>query len=235
MTRHAKTEVLVAFLALVLATAAAAILAASAPASAASRRVPCRPKRGTTTIAHSAKARIFSDARTGNDYACLYSNGHPRFLSTTEHWEYEMVRFAGPYVAFVGIAEAANTEVGVMNMRTGRVRDFREDEEVAPVKLQPSQCPSAVPNCSAVCPQVDSLVLKSDGAVAWIAVNFPPPTSSSGFCGNEVPPITEVRRHDRRGLRVIGTGSGIVASSLRLSGSTLTWRSEGATLSSNLL
>jgi hypothetical protein len=188
------------------------------------------------TIAHSRRARIFADVLTGNDYACLYSNGHPRYLSTTEHWEYRMVRFAGPYVAFVGIAEAANIEIGVMNMRTGHIRRFHEDEEVTPVSLPPSQCPSAVPNCKAVCPVVDSLVLKSDGALAWIAVDFPPPAQGPGvFCGSETPPTTEVRRHDRRGLQVIGVGSGIAPKSLRLSGSTLTWANEGKIVSSSLL
>jgi hypothetical protein len=146
------------------------------------------------------------------------------------------VRFAGPFVAFVGIAEGANTELGVMNMRTGRVRDFHEDEVVAPVKLPPSQCPSAIPNCSAVAPQVDSLVLKSDGAVGWIAVNFPPPPGASGPSStNEVPSVTEVRRDDRRGLQVIGSGPGVAPKSLRLSGTILTWISEGSAITSSLL
>lgn len=215
---------------------AGASAAISSSVGASARRVPCRAKRGTTTIAHSPRARIFSDAHTGNDYACLYSNGHPRYLSPTEHWEYEMVRFAGPYVAFVGIAEAANTEIGVMNMRTGDIHRFHEDEEVTPVSLPPSECPSAVPNCKAVCPVVGSLVLKRDGSLAWIAVDFPPPSQGQGvFCGGEVPPTTEVRRDDRRGLQVIGSGSGIAPRSLRLSGSTLTWKNEGSTASSNLL
>jgi hypothetical protein len=203
---------------------------------AAARRIPCRPAAGTTTIAHSTKARIFSDPKTGDDYACLYSNGHARFLSSTEHWEYPLARFAGDFVAFVAFAEGVNREIGVMNMRTGHVRDFGEAEEVAPIKLAPSECPSAVPNCSAVCQQVESLVLKSDGALAWIAVNFPPRSSKPGvFCGNSFPPVTEVRRDDRHGLRVIGEGDGILPSSLRLTGSTLLWIDEGNTVAAALL
>lgn len=240
--RHvpAATALLAALAILVaLPSAPAGVSTASASLAArATRRahVPCRPAKGTTTIAHSAKARIFTDARTGNYYACLYKNGHPRVLSTIEHWEYEMVRFSGKYVAFVAFAESSNAYVGVLNMSTGRRHRFHEDEEVAPIKLAPGQCPSADPNCNAVCPQVDSLVLKSDGGVAWIAVNFPAPSPSTGVsCGNETPPVTEVRRYDSRGLEVIGQGAGIEPASLRLHGSTLTWIDEGMSATASLL
>lgn len=217
-------------------TAATAAGRGSSAHIASAAHVPCRPARGTTTIAHSRRARIFSDERTGDDYACLYRNGHARFLSTTEHWEYHRVHFSGRYVAFVAFAEGANANVGVMNLKTGRVRRFREYEEVAPIKPPPGECPSAVPNCSVVCPQVDSLVLKPDGAVAWIAVNFPAASPSTGAsCGGQIAPVIEVRRHDRRGLKVIATGAGIVPSSLRLAGSTLSFSDDGRTVTSTLL
>lgn len=194
----------------------------------AATHVPCRPARGTKTIARSGQARIFSDARTGDDYACLYSNGHARFLSSTEHWEYRLVRFSGRYLAFVAFAESVNAYVGVTNLSTGRVRRFREYEEVAPIKPPPGECPSGVPNCSVVCPLIDSLVLKSDGAVAWTAVNFPAPSPTRGAsCGTQIAPVTEVRRHDQRGLDVIATGAGIVPGSLRLTGSTLSFTDDG--------
>jgi hypothetical protein len=213
-----------------------AFAAGAVRSSKAAVRVPCRPAKGTTTIAHSAKARIFTDEKTGNYYACLYKNGHPRVLSTIEHWEYEMVRFSGKYVAFVAFAESSNAYVGVLNMSTGHHHNFHEGEEVAPIKPPPGQCPSADPNCEVVCPQVDALVLKSDGAVAWIAVNFPAPSPSTGVsCGNEIPPVTEVRRYDSRGLRVIGQGAGIEPTSLRLHGSTLTWVDEGMSATASLL
>lgn len=207
----------------------------AAQITSAAGEVPCRQARGTKTIAHSSRARIFSDERTGDDYACLYSNGRARYLSTTEHWEYKLVRFSGRYVAFVAFAEAANADVGVMNLSTGRVRRFREYEEVAPIKAPPDECPSAVPNCSVVCPQVDSLVLKPDGAVAWIAVNFPAPSPTDPSCGTQIAPVTEVRRHDQRGLDVIATGAGITPSSLRVAGTTLSFTDEGHTVTSTLL
>lgn len=199
------------------------------------RHVPCRPARGTETIAHNSRARIFSDERTGDDYACLYSNGQARVLSPSEHWEYHRVHFSGRYVAFVAFAEGANAYVGVMNLSTGRVRRFREYEEVAPVKAPPNECPSGVPNCSVVCPQVDSLVLKPDGAIAWIAVNFHAPSPTDPSCGTGIAPVIEVRRHDQRGLDVIATGAGIVPGSLRLAGATLSFSDGGHTVTATLL
>lgn len=213
------------------------LAATAGAANKAKPRVSCRPATGTKTIAHSAKARLFTDEKTGYYYACLYKNGHPRKISTIEHWEYKLVRFREKYIAFVAFAEASNYYIGVMNLSNGHLRRFQDSEEVTPVKPPPSGCPSGVPNCSVVCPQVDSLVLKYNGSVAWIAVDFPPPSPSTGvFCGTELSPVTEVRRYDSRGLQVIAQGAGIEPASLRLSGgSTLTWIDEGRSVTSNLL
>jgi len=228
----------VAALALVLVAlnAGSALGATASTAShTAKPRVPCRPAAGTKTLAHTAKARIFADEKTGYYYACLYKNGHPRVISTIEHWEYELIRFSGDYAAFVAFAEASNYYIGVMNMTNGHIRKFDDGEEVTPVKPPPSQCPSALPNCTVVCPVVYSLVLKPDGAAAWIAVDFPPPSPSTGLsCGNEIAPVTEVRRYDRRGLQVIGQGAGIEPKSLRLRGSTLSWVDEGMRVTASL-
>lgn len=219
------------------AMALCAALAATASARTAKPKVPCKGGAATHTIAHSAKARLFTDQKTGYYYACLYKNGHPRKISTIEHWEYELVRFRDNYIAFVAIAEASNNDIGVMNMATGHIREFGDGEEVAPIKPPPSQCPSGVPNCNVVCPQVDSLVVKANGSVAWIAVNFPAPSPATGvFCGNEIAPVTEVRRYDSRGLKVIAQGAGIEPASLRLSGgSTLSWVDEGHNMTASLL
>jgi hypothetical protein len=78
--------------------------------------------------------------------------------------------------------------------------------------------------------------LKPDGAVAWIAVNFAAPSPTTGAsCGTQIPPVTEVRRHDQRGLDVIASGAGIVPSSLRLAGSTLSFTDDERTVTSTLL
>jgi hypothetical protein len=218
------------------ATSAAGGTSSGAGVAAALPSVSCRPVRGTETLAKSAHARIFSDARTGDDYGCMYSSGRARFLSTTEHWEYHLVRFSGHYVAFVAFAEDSNAYVGVMNLSTGRVRRFREYDEVASIKPPKGECPSAIPDCSVVCPQVDSLVLKSDGAVAWIGVNFPAPSPTRGAsCSTNIAPVTEVRRYDRRGLKLVATGAAIVPSSLRLDGTKLSFIENGHEATSTLL
>jgi hypothetical protein len=176
-------------------------------------RIPCRPGPGTTTIAHSAKARIFSDNRNGNDYACLYRNGHPRYLSSTEHYEYTLVRFAGPYVAYVPKVEATTRDVGVLNMNTGRRHSYQIVRPIA----------------NEICPEAGSLVLKADGAVAWIATNF-----VGAGCTRPPGPAIEVRAHDRRGLRVLDSGTGVVPTSLHLSGSALRWVDGGHTRTATL-
>lgn len=155
------------------------------------------------TIAHSAKARIFEDIRNGNDYACLYGNGHPRLLSTSEHFEYELVHFAGPYVAYVQNIEAVDDDVGVTNMSTGHTSIFQE--LVRPIE-------------HAVCAKAESLVLKPDGAVAWIATNF-----LAEGCEHPPTGVVEVRAHDKHGLRTIEASATIAPKSLCLTGSTLRW------------
>jgi hypothetical protein len=175
--------------------------------------IPCRPGPGTATIAHSSRARIFSDERNGNDYACLYSNGHPRYLSSTEHYEYLHVRFAGPYVAFEPTIEAVPSNVGVMNMRTGRVHTYE----------------AARPFENGTCSEVNSLVLKGDGAVAWIATDFP-----EQLCPHPPATTLEVRSHDRHGLHVLDSGTGIAPTSLRLHRARLSWVDGGSTRTATL-
>jgi hypothetical protein len=72
---------------------------------------------------------------------------------------------------------------------------------------------------------VDSIVVKADGAVAWIAVAHSIIRQSAQ---------TEVDRADQRGRSTLDTGSGIDSSSLRLRGSSLTWRHGGGTRSARL-
>ena len=200
-----------------------AALALANPASAS--RIPCRPSAGTFTITHSATARIFT-ASNANDYACLYSSGRARYLSPGEHYLYEHVRFAGPYVAFVMNISANDDHVGVLNMRTGKLRNYAP---VTPITQTGANCSTDVPVCRVVCPTVSALVLKADGALAWIATNF-----FSSNCMNPPGPVVDVWRHDARGLSVVDTGTSISLTSLRLSGSSLTWKNAGLVQSSTL-
>jgi hypothetical protein len=198
----------------VVAVISATTLIVAWTASAAPAGISCRPGPGTTTIARSSSARIFS-ASDGNDYACLYSSGKVRYLSSTEHFEYRLVRFAGPYVAFVQNIEGGDDHIGDLNLRTGRLRNFR----------------IASPVGNSICPGAEALVLKPDGAIAWIGTNFLPAFS----CSNPPAPVIEVRRRDRRGLRILDSSGTIALHSLRLTGSTLKWVDAGQTKTSSLL
>jgi hypothetical protein len=176
-------------------------------------RIPCRSGAGTFTIAHNSRARIFGDSN-GNDYACLYSAGRARYLSPSEHYGYRLVRFAGSYVAFTQTIRSADDHIGEMNMRTGHLRNF---EIASPID-------------NSTCPGAASLVLKSDGALAWIGTNF-----KASYCVNPPGPLIEVHRHDSRGLMILDNRATIQLHSLRLTGSLLQWIDAGHTRSASLL
>jgi hypothetical protein len=164
-------------------------------------RIPCRPSAGSATIAQSPAARLFT-AADGNDYACLYGIGRAFYLSSAEHYDYKLVHFSGPYVAYVQNIEASDDNVGELDLRSGRLRTFE----------------IATPIHNSVCYGVGSLALKADGAIAWIGTNF------LGFaCISPPGPEIEVRRHDRRGLRILDRSGRIVPGSLRLLKGVLSW------------
>jgi hypothetical protein len=73
---------------------------------------------------------------------------------------------------------------------------------------------------------VDSVVVKSDGAVAWIAVA----RSINGHGAQ-----AEVDRADRRGQSRLDSGPGIDSGSLRLRGSALSWHHAGARRTARLV
>lgn len=73
---------------------------------------------------------------------------------------------------------------------------------------------------------VAAVVVKPDGAVAWI-----------GEGGSVISGRTrdiEVGRADARGVALLDSGTGIDARSLRLQGSSVTWRHSGQTRSASL-
>jgi hypothetical protein len=175
-------------------------------------RIPCGPTADSTTIAQNGSARVFTSA-DGNDYACLYSVGRAFYLSGAEHYDYRLVHFSGPYVAYVQNIEASDDNIGEMDLRTGRLRTFV----------------IATPIQNSVCYGVGSLALKADGAIAWIGTNF------LGFaCISPPGPEIEVRRHDRRGLNILDSGRRIVPGSLHLLKGVLSWTDGGVKRKSTL-
>lgn len=164
-------------------------------------RIHCRPSTDSVTIAQSPAARLFTGP-DGNDYACLYSVGRAFYLSGAEHYEYKLVHFSGPYVAYVQNIAATDDNVGEMDLRSGRLHTFQ----------------IATPIHNSVCYEVGSLALKADGAIAWIGTNF-----LGSACISPPGPEIEVRRHDRRGLRILDRGIRIVPGSLHLLKGVLSW------------
>jgi hypothetical protein len=186
--------------------------AAGAVVHAHAARIRCRAGRGSTTIARSPTARMFT-AANGNDYACLYRVGRAFYLSGSEHYQYELVRFAGPYVAYVENVEANDEEIGEIDLQNGRRHTF---EIASPIE-------------DTVCYGVGSLVLKGDGALAWIGTNF-----LGEGCASPPGPEIEVRRHDRRGLAILDSDQNILPDSLHLHGEALTWTDQGIVRSATL-
>jgi hypothetical protein len=73
---------------------------------------------------------------------------------------------------------------------------------------------------------VKSILVKSDGAVAWVA--------NAGSIISGRPAEVEVNRADMRGALLLDSGAGIDPRSLRLHNSTVTWRHGSATRSATL-
>jgi hypothetical protein len=73
---------------------------------------------------------------------------------------------------------------------------------------------------------VESVVVKSDGAVAWVA--------KAGSIISGRADDVEVKRADARGALPLDSGAGIDPTSLRLRDSTVSWRHGSATHSATL-
>jgi hypothetical protein len=125
----------------------------------------------------------------------------------------ERETLAGPLVAYQegGGGESVRVYlVVVRNLRTGRV-----------VRELPTGTP-ATPSKSVVgVGPTTGIILKSDGAVAWIV--------QTGF-----PTTYQVHAVDKSGSRVLASGSDIDPLSLALAGSTIYWTASSAAMSAPL-
>lgn len=98
----------------------------------------------------------------------------------------------------------------VRNLRTGRVAH----------NMPTGTAPNGSANTGVG--KISSMVLKSDGSVAWIA-------------GGEASPVEyQVRVVDRRGERLLASGADVGTQSLRLKGSRISWTQGGRRFSSPL-
>jgi hypothetical protein len=132
-----------------------------------------------------------------------YGRGRPGGVSVV------LVRVASRVVAYSTRAQGVDTaseSVSVRRLTDGK-RLYEDRATVGPVGPESFQ-------------SVASLVVKSDGSVAWIG-------AASSIGGPHR--IVEVLRHDRRGLRLLDSGAAVARKSLRLRHSTLRWKHGGGT------
>jgi hypothetical protein len=178
---------------------------ASAAGDGGSAGVLCGPS-GARTLAAGSHARVYVSHGVVTGCARWPGGGRSERLGVTTSCigadRVGPVVVAGTLAAFASErcgVDTGNTLVVVRNLRTGK-------------RLSASDAASAPGPESFT--SVDSLVARSDGAVAWIA--------AASSIGNHMTKI-EVRRVDAHGPRLLDSGSAIVRGSLRLHRSRLTW------------
>jgi hypothetical protein len=178
--------------------------------------VPCGPA-SAHTLAIDSVARVYDSG--GTVYGCVRGASASRRLGSAQFCirsaRVAPVALAGETVAY-GL-ETCGVDTGFGNVVVRRLSDGRQLRSLAATTnpLPPESYQ-----------RVDSLVVKTDGAVAWIGV-----ASSIVRRGEGV----EVHRADKRGAAELDSGTAVDKGSLRLRGSTLTWSHAGAVRSATLL
>ncbi len=175
---------------------------------------PCGPP-AAQTLAADAVARVYVSGGAAD--GCATGGTRSYRLGTTGTFSRSarvtIVRVAGRIAAYgletSGVDVAAAT-VNVRRLTTGRL-----------LARRPATTRTGVEGFQSV----DSVVLKADGAVAWIATARSIGTPRF---------IRQLSRLDRRGFRILDSGPGVVAASLTLHGSTLSWRHRTAARSAPL-
>jgi hypothetical protein len=164
----------------------------------------CGPQ-SARTLARDAVARVYTSA--GNVYGCAARTKRSYRLGTTgasiAAARVEAIRVAGRTAAY-GVrtsgVDTGHTTVNVRRLTTGAL--LAQRSATTTIGVEGSQ-------------SIDSLVLKADGAVAWIATahSIGPPTF-----------VREVQKLDGRGFAVLDSGPDVAAASLTLRGSALSWK-----------
>lgn len=163
-------------------------------------------------------------------FGCAVGTGHTYHLGETPECgqlvhcivpERELMPLAGTVVAYAEeyngsglLGENYSWFVVVRGLRTGRV----VHRLPTGVRIQHTR---GVGNGPAT-----AIVVKGDGAVAWITNNWEKP--------GKAPPYYEVHAADRNGTRLLAGGSDIEPNSLALAGTTLYWTKGGKPLSAPL-
>jgi hypothetical protein len=186
------------------------------------------------TLAADAQAQVYVMRNSFGGQSvmgCAYRQGRPFLLGPLPDCAtpggclgVKTVALAGPIVAygsFTEIEPSVPSEAARRNFVVV-VRDLRTTRllRITPTGIPATQTPGVVGVGQAV-----AIVVKSDGAVAWIAENEGAPAGAR----------YEVHAADTSGsLRLLAWGAAIDPSSLRLAGSTLYWVQAGQAMSSSL-
>jgi hypothetical protein len=182
------------------------------------------------TLERTSAGRIFEQLRLDADggfftnyYACLFdANKRVRLGKDTALETVNVPRLAPPLVGFSG----AGCSIGGCSSDI-TIKDLRSGQRV---RRGPALCDTPPPGTHADQPNiVHDLVLKPNGANAWIVATNPVPGSPPEEKG-----YTEVCADDAGGRRHLDVGDGIKLESLRLSGSTLTWVKDRTTRTATL-
>ncbi len=177
----------------------------------------CGPT-GAHTIASDRLARVYS--RSGSVYGCSMSGSRKSYRLGASSRSIHQNR-AGPVALGGALAAYGLSAYGVdtvgASVAVRRLTDGKQLKQLpattAPLRPEFFQ-------------SVGSIVVKADGAVAWIG-------SAGSVIGGQRTDI-EVHRSDARGQALLASGSAIDPGSLRRHGSTLTWRDGSATRSAKL-
>ncbi len=221
MQRLALTAIPAALLTLTLTSVGAA--------SGYSSRMPARcSTRSSHLVVADTQAQVYAVAtKQGLAYhGCAYGRratfelGDRLYCARVGCAGISLVTLAGPIVAYesqlttTGFSEEdaeRNWYIVVRDLRTGKV--LRK----TPAGTYSPRQPEIIGDGEA-----EAIVLKSDGAVAWIVNTF------------EDTNTYQVHALDRTGFRVLAESSAIDPSSLALAGSTLYWMQEGKPMSATL-
>jgi hypothetical protein len=197
-----------------LATAVAlAACGASAAGSSSAAGPVCGPA-SAHTLAMSRQARVYSSG--GSAFACSVGKASIRLGSRQSCIGTPLI---GPVTVTGALAAYGSETCGVDTGSTlVIVRRLTDGHELCGV---PATGPGGPESYQAV----ESVVLKGDGAVAWIG---------TGHSLGARHRLTDVWRADRHGTTRLDSGLAIQVHSLRLKGSTVRWRNGAETRSAAL-
>jgi hypothetical protein len=187
----------------------------------------CRPSH-SNVVAKNKRAEVFETGPDEGFEGCAYGQTHRYVLGQGEYGsssgsggsrDYTLAGTTVAFTEFFGEGALGNGGssdwVAVVNLRNGK-RLHRVRTATPPCEAKPYE--GAI---------VESLRLKEDGAVAWIAAD------EQRHC--PVPfNMYEVHALDSSGERVLATGKDIEPHSLTLKGSTIYWKQGGKRLTASL-